>query len=43
VVGGDIVRAYGGEVKLAGFLDGHSSTAVIARMDAGKAGPGRGE
>ncbi len=35
VVGGDIVQAYGGDVKLAGFLDGHSSTAVIARMDAG--------
>ena len=32
VVGGDIVQAYGGEVKLARFLDGHSSTAVIARM-----------
>ena len=32
VVGGDIVQAYGGAVKLAGFLDGHSSTAVIARM-----------
>ena len=46
VVGGDIVQAYGGEVKLAGFLEGHSSTAVIARMDTGaaaKAGSRRGE
>ncbi|MDP6830648.1 MAG: D-glycero-beta-D-manno-heptose 1-phosphate adenylyltransferase [Alphaproteobacteria bacterium] len=42
VVGGDIVQAYGGEVKLARFLDGHSSTAVISRMDAGEAGSRRG-
>ncbi len=42
VVGGDIVQAYGGEVKLARFLDGHSSTAVISRMDAGDAGSRRG-
>jgi D-beta-D-heptose 7-phosphate kinase / D-beta-D-heptose 1-phosphate adenosyltransferase len=44
VVGGDIVQGYGGEVKLAGFLDGHSSTAVISRMTAGapaKAGSSR--
>ena len=34
VVGGDIVQAYGGEVKLAKFVDGHSSTAVISRMAA---------
>ena len=34
VVGGDIVLGYGGEVKLANFVDGHSSTAVIARMAA---------
>ncbi len=46
VVGGDIVHGYGGEVKLARFLEGHSSTSVISRMAAGaasKAGPGRGE
>ncbi|MDA1101086.1 MAG: D-glycero-beta-D-manno-heptose-7-phosphate kinase [Proteobacteria bacterium] len=45
VVGGDIVRGYGGEVKLASFLAGHSSTAVISRMDAAtasKAGSSRG-
>ncbi|MBT6431339.1 MAG: bifunctional heptose 7-phosphate kinase/heptose 1-phosphate adenyltransferase, partial [Rhodospirillaceae bacterium] len=35
VVGGDIVQGYGGEVKLAKFVDGHSSTAVISRMGAG--------
>ncbi|SVE14757.1 uncharacterized protein METZ01_LOCUS467611, partial [marine metagenome] len=34
VIGGDIVQAYGGEVKLAKFVDGHSSTAVISRMAA---------
>ena len=34
VVGGDIVQAYGGKVKLAKFVDGHSSTAVISRMAA---------
>ena len=46
VVGGDIVQGYGGEVKLAKFLDGHSSTAVIARMATGtasKAGSRRGD
>ncbi len=46
VVGGDIVRGYGGEVKLASFLAGHSSTAVISRMAAGaaaKAGSSRGD
>lgn len=31
VVGGDLVQAYGGEVRLASFLDGHSSSAMIAR------------
>ena len=46
VVGGDIVQGYGGEVKLAAFLDGHSSTAVISRMGGGAAGKsdsGRGD
>jgi D-beta-D-heptose 7-phosphate kinase/D-beta-D-heptose 1-phosphate adenosyltransferase len=31
VVGGDVVQGYGGEVRLARFVDGHSSTSVIAR------------
>jgi D-beta-D-heptose 7-phosphate kinase/D-beta-D-heptose 1-phosphate adenosyltransferase len=46
VVGGDIVHGYGGKVKLANFLDGHSSTAVISRLEAGgtaKAGSSRGD
>jgi D-beta-D-heptose 7-phosphate kinase/D-beta-D-heptose 1-phosphate adenosyltransferase len=33
VVGADIVQAYGGEVKLANLIPGHSSTRVIARMN----------
>ena len=36
VIGGDIVQAYGGKVKLAKFVDGHSSTAVISRMVANR-------
>jgi len=36
VIGGDIVQAYGGKVKLAKFVDGHSSTAVISRMIANR-------
>jgi D-beta-D-heptose 7-phosphate kinase/D-beta-D-heptose 1-phosphate adenosyltransferase len=32
VVGADVVGAYGGQVKLAGLVPGHSSTAVIAKM-----------
>ena len=32
VVGADVVRAYGGEVKLAAVVPGHSSTNVIAKM-----------
>ena len=35
VVGGDVVQGYGGEVRLAQFVDGHSSTAVISRLGAG--------
>ena len=34
VVGGDLVQGYGGDVKLAKFIDGHSSTAAISRMAA---------
>ena len=36
VVGGNIVQGYGGEVKLAKFIDGHSSTAVISRISANR-------
>lgn len=36
VVGGDLVKAWGGEVKLAQLVDGYSTTAAIARMAKGK-------
>jgi D-beta-D-heptose 7-phosphate kinase/D-beta-D-heptose 1-phosphate adenosyltransferase len=36
VVGADLVTGYGGQVRLTGFLDGHSSTAVIARAGGGE-------
>jgi D-beta-D-heptose 7-phosphate kinase/D-beta-D-heptose 1-phosphate adenosyltransferase len=32
VVGGDIVKAYGGQVLLADIIDGHSTTATISRL-----------
>jgi D-beta-D-heptose 7-phosphate kinase/D-beta-D-heptose 1-phosphate adenosyltransferase len=32
VVGRDLVEGWGGEVRLATFLDGHSTTSMIARM-----------
>ena len=32
VVGADVVLGYGGEVKLAAFVPGHSSSKVIAKM-----------
>jgi D-beta-D-heptose 7-phosphate kinase/D-beta-D-heptose 1-phosphate adenosyltransferase len=32
VVGGDLVKGWGGEVKLAQLVDGYSTTAAIARM-----------
>ena len=32
VVGGDFVKSYGGEVRLAQLVDGYSTTAAIARM-----------
>ena len=32
VVGGDVVKAYGGEVVLAEIVDGHSTTGTISRM-----------
>lgn len=32
VVGGDLVKGWGGEVKLAEIVDGYSTTAAIARM-----------
>ena len=31
IVGADIVRGYGGQVRLAEFVDGHSTTATLAR------------
>lgn len=34
VVGADLVKSYGGEVKLAEIVEGHSTTASIARMSA---------
>ncbi len=34
VVGGDLVRGWGGEVRLAGFVDGHSTTATLKRAAA---------
>ena len=36
VVGGDLVKSWGGEVKLARLVDGYSTTAAIARMSKGK-------
>lgn len=32
VIGHDLVEAYGGEVRLATFVDGHSTTATISRL-----------
>ncbi len=32
VVGGDLVKAYGGQVRLAALVDGYSTTAAIARF-----------
>jgi D-beta-D-heptose 7-phosphate kinase/D-beta-D-heptose 1-phosphate adenosyltransferase len=32
VVGGDLVKSWGGEVKLAALVEGYSTTAAIARM-----------
>jgi D-beta-D-heptose 7-phosphate kinase/D-beta-D-heptose 1-phosphate adenosyltransferase len=37
VVGGDVVRRYGGEVRLAPVVEGYSTTAAIARMVGGGA------
>lgn len=34
VVGADLVRAYGGEVRLARLLPGHSTTATVAKLGA---------
>lgn len=36
VVGGDLVKSWGGEVKLAQLVDGYSTTAAIARINKGK-------
>lgn len=35
VVGGDLVKGWGGQVRLADIVQGHSTTAAIARMKAG--------
>ena len=35
VVGGDLVRGWGGEVRLATFVDGHSTTATLQRAAEG--------
>ena len=32
VVGGDLVKSWGGEVKLAPIVEGYSTSAAIARM-----------
>ena len=37
VVGANFVRSYGGEVKLAALIPGHSSSDVIAKMSDGNA------
>ncbi|MGB0670786.1 MAG: D-glycero-beta-D-manno-heptose-7-phosphate kinase [Rhodospirillales bacterium] len=34
VVGADLVKSWGGEVRLANLLDGHSTTATVARASA---------
>jgi rfaE bifunctional protein nucleotidyltransferase chain/domain len=39
VVGGDLVKSWGGQVRLAQIVDGYSTTAAIARMTR-KGGPG---
>ena len=36
VVGHDLVKAWGGEVRLAAIVDGYSTTAAIARMKVGQ-------
>lgn len=37
VVGGDLVESWGGEVRLASFSDGHSTTKTIEKMTGGAA------
>jgi D-beta-D-heptose 7-phosphate kinase/D-beta-D-heptose 1-phosphate adenosyltransferase len=39
VVGADLVKSWGGEVKLAQLVDGYSTTAAIARMTKGRTTP----
>jgi D-beta-D-heptose 7-phosphate kinase/D-beta-D-heptose 1-phosphate adenosyltransferase len=36
VVGGDLVKGWGGEVKLAAIVEGYSTTAAIAKMKVGQ-------
>ena len=40
VVGGEIVRAHGGEVRLIDLAAGHSTTSMVRRMKAGQASAG---
>jgi D-beta-D-heptose 7-phosphate kinase / D-beta-D-heptose 1-phosphate adenosyltransferase len=40
VVGGDAVKSWGGEVRLAELVQGHSTTAAIAKMTASSERPG---
>jgi D-beta-D-heptose 7-phosphate kinase/D-beta-D-heptose 1-phosphate adenosyltransferase len=37
VVGADVVKGYGGEVRLAPLVEGYSTTAAISRMAGGAA------
>jgi D-beta-D-heptose 7-phosphate kinase / D-beta-D-heptose 1-phosphate adenosyltransferase len=37
VVGGDLVKGWGGEVRLAAIVEGYSTTAAIAKMQVGRA------
>jgi D-beta-D-heptose 7-phosphate kinase/D-beta-D-heptose 1-phosphate adenosyltransferase len=36
VVGGDLVQGWGGQIILANLVDGHSTTATIARLHVSK-------
>jgi len=35
VVGGELVLGWGGEVRLATFVEGHSTTATLRRLTSG--------
>jgi D-beta-D-heptose 7-phosphate kinase / D-beta-D-heptose 1-phosphate adenosyltransferase len=42
VVGGDLVQEWGGQVVLARLVDGHSTTATIAKLQNGRSKTGTG-